>query len=128
MGELIFGGNNMAKEEDDVFEKIKQIGKSSGVIPIFLREAGMTAPNTIGCYKIYFNDDLKFIGRAEKGLRWFFVCLYNGTLTDKSYIAKKIYKNRLKIKVAWVEVPTKLQCKEIQAELIEKLKPEWNNV
>lgn len=118
----------MAIEDDDVFDKIKQIGKSSGVVPIFLREAGMTAPNTIGCYKIYFNDSLKFIGRAEKGLRWFFVCLYNGTLADKSYIAKTVYRNRDKIKVAWVEIPSKSKCKEVQAELVDKLKPEWNNV
>ena len=33
-----------------------------------LEEATKTAPNSMGCYKIYYNG-LKYVGKAEDGIR-----------------------------------------------------------
>ena len=43
-----------------------------------LKEATKTAPNAMGCYKIYYHG-LKYVGKAEDGIRKRFVQYYNGT-------------------------------------------------
>lgn len=37
------------------FDKLKNVAKSSGTIPIKLKETVRLASNKMGCYKIYYN-------------------------------------------------------------------------
>ncbi|MCB5250588.1 MAG: GIY-YIG nuclease family protein [Candidatus Cloacimonadales bacterium] len=100
------------------------IAKSAGIGTTKLEEAKTIAPNSMGCYKIYYNG-LKYVGKAEDGLRKRFVQYYNGT-TAHYPSAKKIYENRDRILVSWVVLGSGEKCREVEAQWIRELKPEWN--
>ena len=98
-------------------------GASIGKIP--LKEAKSSAPNEMGCYKIYCDGGLKYVGKAEDGIRKRFVQYYNGT-TAHYPSAKKIYENRDRIKVSWVICKTREQCRSLENQWISQYNPEWN--
>lgn len=58
-----------------------------------LKVATKSAPNSMGCYKIFLNGSLKYVGKAEDGIRKRFVQYYNGT-TAHYPSAQKIYEHR----------------------------------
>lgn len=89
-----------------------------------LKEAAKTAPNSMGCYKIYYHG-LKYVGKAEDGIRKRFVQYYNGT-TAHYPSAKKIYEHRNEITVSWKVLGSREACRETEREWIEKYNPEWN--
>ncbi|EYE87624.1 hypothetical protein Q428_12365 [Fervidicella metallireducens AeB] len=107
-----------------LFDTLKSIAKSKELVCITLKEATKIAPNSMGCYKIYCNG-LKYVGKAEDGIRKRFVQYYNGTTAHYSS-AKKIYENRDNITVSWVVLQSREQCREVEAKWIRDLKPEWN--
>lgn len=107
-----------------IFDKIKKLAQSTGLVRMSLQEATRRAPNAMGCYKIYC-DGLKCVGKAEDGIRKRFVQYYNGT-TAHYPSAKAIYANREKIAVSWVVLKSREQCRQLEAKWISELKPEWN--
>lgn len=108
-----------------LFDAVKNMAKSAGIVNISLKEATTKAPNSMGCYKIYYNG-LKYVGKAEDGIRKRFVQYYNGTTAHYSS-AKKIYENRDKITVSWVVLQSREQCRQVEAKWISELNPEWNS-
>jgi len=90
-----------------------------------LKSATKNAPNSMGCYKIYYKG-LKYVGKAEDGIRKRFVQYYNGTTAHYSS-AEKIYKYRDEITVSWVVLNSREECRRTEREWIEKLNPEWNS-
>ena len=92
---------------------------------ISLSDAKNSAPNEMGCYKIYLDDDLVYVGKAEDGIRKRFVQYYNGT-TAHYPSAKKIYQHRDEISVSWEELDSREECRETERNWIEKYNPEWN--
>lgn len=99
------------------------VGASVGRVP--LREAKSSAPDSMGCYKIYCDGGLKYVGKAEDGLRKRFVQYYNGTTAHYSS-GRKIYENRDSIKVSWLVCKTRDECRSVEAQWIKQYKPEWN--
>ncbi len=99
------------------------LGASSGKIS--LHEATKRAPNEMGCYKIYCGGGLKYVGKAEDGIRKRFVQYYNGTTAHYSS-GRRIYENRDSIKVSWVICKTGEECKRLEAQWIKQYNPEWN--
>jgi len=97
----------------------KGAGKSS------LREAAEKAPNTIGCYKIFLNGELKYVGKSKLGLRKRFEEYYKGAILY-SDPEKKIHANRDGIEVSWVVLRTLEDCSRVEKQWISKYKPEWN--
>lgn len=106
------------------FDAVKNLAKASGLSLPSLYEATKSAPNSMGCYKIYCKG-LKYVGKAEDGIRKRFVQYYNGT-TAHYPSAIKIYENRDEITVNWVELQSREQCREVEAKWIRELDPEWN--
>lgn len=90
-----------------------------------LKEATKTAPNAMGCYKIFLRGSLKYVGKAEDGIRKRFVQYYNGT-TAHYPSAQKIYENRDNITVGWVVLGSRQACRDTERELINKYQPPWN--
>lgn len=107
-----------------IFSKIKKLAKSTGIVPMSLQEATKSAPIAMGCYKIYC-DGLKYVGKAEDGIRKRFVQYYNGT-TAHYPSAKAIYAYRDRITVTWVVLKSREQCRQVEAKWIRELKSEWN--
>lgn len=105
---------------------IMKICTKSGMIRKSLKEAKVDAPNMMGCYKIYLYGNLKYVGKAEDGIRKRFVQYYNGT-TAHYPSAKKILENRDNIFVEWQICTSREACRELEAEWIEYYHPEWNN-
>ena len=102
---------------------ISRVGRESSRIS--LSRAKGEAPNTSGCYKIYCGG-LKYVGKAEDGIRKRFVQYYNGTTT--SYTSgRKIYENRDRITVSWIELDSREECRRVEREWIERYDPEWNS-
>ncbi len=89
-----------------------------------LEQAAKTAPNKMGCYKIYC-DGLKYVGKAEYGLRHRFVQYYNGTTASYSS-GKIIHEKRDKITVDWVVCESAEECRALEAKWIREYNPEWN--
>lgn len=89
-----------------------------------LRQATKDAPNNMGCYKIYYQG-IKYVGKAEDGIRKRFVQYYNGT-TAHYPSAKRIYEHRDEIKVSWQICHSRTECRQLEAEWIRNLHPEWN--
>lgn len=90
-----------------------------------LKDATSTAPNNMGCYKIFLQSELKYVGKAEDGIRKRFVQYYNGTTATYSS-GRKIYEHRDEIKVSWMVLTSKEKCRQTEKEWIEKFDPEWN--
>lgn len=107
-----------------VLDRIKKLARSTGLLPMSLQEATRSAPNAMGCYKIHCGG-LKYVGKAEDGIRKRFVQYYNGT-TAHYPSAKAIYANRDRITVTWVVLKSREQCRRVEAKWIQELKPEWN--
>ncbi|MGL5086747.1 MAG: hypothetical protein ACRC68_13670, partial [Clostridium sp.] len=104
----------------DIKKFIKGVSGSTS-----LKEATMTAPNEIGCYKIFYKNMLKYTGSAEAGINKKVRNLYEGKILNNS-VASKIYENRDSIKISWVVHKTKQECKEAALIAVDKYKPEWN--
>lgn len=109
----------------DLLRLLKGIIESSGSVSIPLKDATKTAPNRMGCYKIYLNGSLKYVGKAEDGIRKRFVQYYNGTTAHYSS-AIKIYEHREQIKVKWAVLQSSEECRQTEAKWIRELHPEWN--
>lgn len=90
-----------------------------------LKEATMSAPNELGCYKIFYKNVLKYTGSAEAGIHKKVKNLYEGKIQNNP-VATKIYENRDSIKISWVVYKTKQECKEAALIAVNKYKPEWN--
>lgn len=90
-----------------------------------LYEATKSAPNSMGCYKIILNGSLKYVGKAEDGIRKRFVQYYNGT-TAHYPSARKIYKYKDEIKVQWIVLNDRQKVRALEAKWIEQYNPEWN--
>ena len=90
-----------------------------------LKRAKIEATNTMGCYKIYWHG-LKYVGKAEDGIRKRFVQYYNGT-TAHYTSAKLIFEHRDEIKVEWEVLSSRAECRRVEAEWIELYDPEWNS-
>lgn len=99
--------------------------KSVTLVDTTLKEATKVAPNSMGCYKIYSKGSLKYVGKAEDGIRKRFVQYYNGTTAHYSS-AIKIYENRDNITVTWVVLQSREACRQTEAKWISDLNPEWN--
>lgn len=99
----------------------------SGISRVPLAEAKNVgvAPDEMGCYKIFCNGSLKYVGKAEDGIRKRFVQYYNGTTTSYSS-GRKIYENRDNIKVSWVVCKTGEECRSLEAQWIRQYNPKWN--
>ena len=108
-----------------MLKKIINKIKATGIFSLSLKDARETASTSMGCYKIYC-DGLKYVGRAENGLRKEFDRLYNGK--HKIEALKKINENKDKVSVSFVILPTKEKCREIEMKWLNSLKPEWNNM
>jgi excinuclease UvrABC nuclease subunit len=108
-----------------LFDVLKGIAKSTGLVSTSLKDATKVAPNSMGCYKLFCNGSLKYVGKAEDGIRKRFVQYYNGTTAHYSS-AIKIYENRDNITVNWVILQSREQCREVEAKWIRDLEPEWN--
>ena len=104
---------------------VKTVLKSTGVTKCSLLEATKEAPNLMGCYKIYLNGQLKYIGKAEDGIRKRFVQYYNGT-TAHYTSARNIYSYRDELEVSWIVLASREQRRTVEAEWIERYNPEWN--
>lgn len=107
-----------------ILDMIKKLARATGIVSMSLQEATKNAPNTMGCYKIFCNG-LKYVGKAEDGIRKRFVQYYNGT-TAHYPSAKAIYENRNSITVSWVVLSSREQCRQVEAKWIKELEPEWN--
>ncbi|MCM1246073.1 MAG: GIY-YIG nuclease family protein [Roseburia sp.] len=92
---------------------------------ISLLEATKNAPREMGCYQLFLEGEVKYVGKAEEGLRKRLSQRYNGNAADYSS-AKKIYVEREKITVSWQLCDSGEECKELKREWIRELKPEWN--
>jgi excinuclease UvrABC nuclease subunit len=89
-----------------------------------LSDSVQIAPNHMGCYKIFYQG-LKYVGKAEDGIRKRFVQYYNGT-TAHYPSAQKILQHRDQIEVEWVECSTREECRALEASWISTFHPEWN--
>lgn len=107
-----------------LFDILGNVAKSVGLSKVSLKEAAQVAPNSMGCYRIYCGG-LKYVGKAEDGIRKRFVQYYNGT-TAHYTSGRTIYENRDKITVSWVVCQTREQVRELEAKWIRELQPEWN--
>ena len=90
-----------------------------------LENAKTKAPNSMGCYKIYLHGSLKYVGKAEDGIRKRFVQYYNGT-TAHYTSGRTIYENRDSIEVEWSVLSSREACRQTERQWIEKYHPEWN--
>ena len=90
-----------------------------------LKEATSAAPNAMGCYKIFQHGTLKYVGKAEDGIRKRFVQYYNGTTTGYSS-GRTIYENRDTLTVSWQLCNSREECRSLEKAWIEKYAPPWN--
>ena len=104
---------------DELFSGLTGEGK----IP--LSEAKSSAPNQMGCYKIFYAGKLVYVGKAEDGIRKRFVQYYNGTTTHYTS-GRKIFEHRDALKVSWKVLDSREECRETERIWIEKYAPEWN--
>lgn len=92
-----------------------------------LKEATKNAPNAMGCYQLYLHGSLKYVGKAEDGLRKRFVQYYNGT-TAHYPSAQMILANKDNITVTWKLCSSREECRKLEATWIREKKPEWNAI
>lgn len=90
-----------------------------------LKEATQKAPNQMGCYKIFQHGSLKYVGKAEDGIRKRFVQYYHGTTTHYSS-GRKIYENRDSLTVSWQICKSREECRSLEKKWIDQYDPEWN--
>lgn len=97
----------------------------SSVTTISLKDATTSAPNSMGCYKIFQHGSLKYVGKAEDGIRKRFVQYYNGTTTGYSS-GSKIYAARNSLTVSWQLCGSREECRSLEKKWIEMYTPPWN--
>ena len=107
-----------------LFDGIIKIVKTASTPLVDLHDATKTAPVSMGCYKLYCNG-LKYVGKAEEGLRRSLRCCYNGGVPQMN-AARKIYENRNNIKVCWVVCNTREQVRALEERWLRELNLEWN--
>lgn len=103
---------------------LSEIFNAIGAGRLSLKDATTLAPNKMGVYMLFYHG-LKYVGKAECGLRKRFVQYYNGTAADYS-TAKTIHEHRDEITVMWMECATRGQCIAMERKLIRNKCPEWN--
>ncbi|OON96083.1 MAG: hypothetical protein ATN36_06505 [Epulopiscium sp. Nele67-Bin005] len=108
---------------DLVLKKVKQPFGRRPQIP--LKDAIVTAPNNMGCYKIHLNGKVKYVGRAEAGIRKGFLQFYNGVIMHYPP-AEKIYAHRNELTVSWIILDSKKECKNLETRWLRDFEPEWN--
>ncbi len=114
IADLINGVMNIALQQ----KGIKGTGKLS------LEDAAKMAPEGSGCYELFMDGELVYIGKAEIGLRRRFVQYWNGTTTTYKS-GDDIHENKEKITVRWYEMD-RSKCVRFEAEMIAKKDPPWN--
>jgi len=92
---------------------------------VSLQQATESAPNAMGCYKLYCDGNLVYVGKAEDGIRKRFVQYYHGT-TAHYTSAIRIFENRDKITVSWKVLSSKEECRTTEAYWIKEYNPSWN--
>ena len=90
-----------------------------------LKNATRSAPNSMGCYKIYLHGSLKYVGKAEDGLRKRFVQYYNGTTAGYSS-GRTINEHKDELTVEWDVLDSREKCRQVERQWIERFDPEWN--
>lgn len=90
-----------------------------------LSDATREAPMEMGWYKIFYNNELKYIGHAESGLRNRFRELYNGTTVEEELLlsastSEKIFEHRDNIRVTWEVCNSLEQCRESILEYVKE--------
>jgi excinuclease UvrABC nuclease subunit len=106
---------------------LKGISDLNAVTVSSLKEASENAPNLMGCYKVFLNGELKYVGKSEYSLRQRFAQYYDGRMIY-SEAAKKIHEKRDNIEVSWVVQRSAEDCKRLEEQWIAKLRPEWNKI
>lgn len=108
---------------ESIFSIVMEV---SGTGKASLKEAASYAPNRMGCYKIFWEGEAVYAGKAEDGLRKRFVQYYNGTTRHYSS-ANKIYEHRDELTVFWKVLSSRKECRELEKKWIEELPPDkWN--
>lgn len=90
-----------------------------------LKMATKNAPDKMGCYQLYLHGRLKYVGKAEYGLRHRFVQYYNGT-TAHYPSAKNILANKDDITVMWKICSSREECRRLEDSWIREKQPKWN--
>lgn len=101
------------------------LGNLTGTGKAKLSEAKSSAPNKMGCYRIYYQGRLVYVGKAEDGIRKRFVQYYNGT-TAHYPSAQNIFEHRDEITVSWQVLGSREACRSTERRWIEQYRPEWN--
>ncbi len=92
-----------------------------------LKEAAENAPELMGCYKIYQNGELKYVGKSGYSLRQRFIQYYDGKML-LSAAGKRIHDNRDTVEVSWIVMISKNECERVEQQWKSRLKPEWNRL
>lgn len=106
---------------------LKSIANAKESERVSLKEAAEKAPDTMGCYKVFLDGELKYVGKAKFGLRKRFREFYSGTILYSAQ-EKKIHGNREDIEVRWIALRSLEDCSRVEKQWISKYKPEWNKV
>lgn len=91
-----------------------------------LKDATKYAPNDMGCYQLYRNGKLVYVGKAEDGIRKRFVQYYNGTTcgyTSGSVI--NLWKDEIQVK--WSVYNTRQAVRSCESNWIRAYKPLLNS-
>ncbi len=90
-----------------------------------LEDATKYAPNSMGCYQLYKDRKLIYVGKAEDGIRKRFVQYYNGTTTEYTSGAT-INLWRDDIRVKWKVYTSKQAVRSCESNWIRSYKPILN--
>lgn len=90
-----------------------------------LKDAINYAPNQMGCYQLYKNGKLIYVGKAEDGIRKRLVQYYNGTTTEYTSVAIiNLWKDELQVR--WIVLDSKEAVLGWESNCIGELKPLLN--
>lgn len=103
----------------------KAVYDSKGTAKISLKEAAESAPELMGCYKVFAGGELKYVGRSGYSLRQRFAQYYDGKMIT-SAAAKRIHDLRDDIQVSWIVLSSERDCSQMERQWILRLDPEWN--
>lgn len=90
-----------------------------------LKEASENAPRTKGFYTLLMDDEKLIMKVAENGLREEFIKLYNGFHLEGLDSDIKVYENRDKIIVDWVEEYSLEDAKEYVEKVVSTEEFKW---
>lgn len=90
-----------------------------------LSDAVSNASLKTGLYIITMNNEKKYAGYSDKGLKQTFIELYNGMHMDRDVNLIDIYENRDKIEVYWIEEPSIGASRQYISELEDGSKFIW---